>query len=486
VPQSDRDVPDHFDVLIQNARIIDGTGSGVCSGDVGIIGERIQAIGNLLQAQADHCIDAGGQVLAPGFIDAHTHDDRAVLSSPLMHNKVSQGVTSVVAGNCGISLAPLVNTDPIPPLNLLGGAQWYRFDSVAAYMDEVERTRPALNIALLCGHSTLRAGCMDRLDRPAAGGEIEAMGRRLDQALADGCIGMSTGLAYPPAINAPTEEIIALAHRSAAVGGIYATHMRYENTRVLESVQETLQIGREANVPVVISHHKCAGRESWGMSRESLKLIAEARKTQQVNLDVYPYIASSTVLMADWAPSAEKVLVTWSVPHPEQAGRDLADIKREWGVDTGTAVERLTPAGAIYFTMHEDDLQRVLKFPDAMIGSDGLPHDEWPHPRLWGTFPRVLGRYSRELGLLSLEQAVHKMSGVPARVFGFKDRGEIREGYFADMVLFDPIKVIDSASFASPKQLAAGINQVFVNGTCVWHNGHTSGDRPGRVLRRGG
>jgi len=474
----------HFDVLITGARIIDGSGADAYAGNLGISGDRVQSIGHLPGATAELCIDASGKVLAPGFIDAHTHDDRAVLSGPLMVNKVSQGVTSVVAGNCGVSLAPLKDTDPPPPMNLLGDREWYRFERVAAYLDAVKQSRPALNIALLCGHSTLRAGSMDRLDRPARDAELAAMGERLDQALEDGCIGLSTGLAYPPAIHAPTTEVISLARRAAAHGGIYATHMRNEGTRVLESVDETLRIGREAAIPVVISHHKCSGRESWGLTRESLKRIARARSTQSVNLDVYPYVASSTVLMADWAPGAEKVLVTWSVPHPDQAGRDLADIMAEWQVDLATAVERLSPAGAIYFSMHEDDLQRVLGFNDTMIGSDGLPHDAQPHPRLWGTFPRVLGHYSRDLGLFSLEQAVHRMTAIPARVFGFRDRGRIRVGGYADLVIFDRATVIDQATFASPKQIAAGIEQVFVNGCRVWTQGQSSGDRPGRILRR--
>jgi N-acyl-D-amino-acid deacylase len=251
------------------------------------------------------------------------------------------------------------------------------------------------------------------------------MGARLNLAMEQGCIGLSTGLAYPPAIRAPTEEVIALAHHAAAHRGLYVTHMRNEREGLLDSVTETLRIGCEAQIPVVISHHKCTGRENWGMSKESLALIAQARKTQSVNLDVYPYIASSTVLLADWVPAAEKVLVTWSVPHPELNGKDLADICAQWDVDTNEAVDRLSPAGAIYFQMDEEDLQRIMAFDDAMIGSDGLPHDEVPHPRLWGTFPKVLGHYSRERKLFELEEAVHRMSGVTARVFGFADRGEI-------------------------------------------------------------
>ncbi len=478
-------MPDH-DLVITGASVIDGTGAARFTADVAVNGDRVSRIGRIDPASAARHVDAAGLILAPGFIDAHTHDDRAVLSGPDMLPKVSQGVTTVVAGNCGVSLAPLTGTDPPPPLNLLGGRDWYRFPCVAAWVEEVERTRPAVNVALLCGHSTLRAGAMDRLDRAARADEIDTMGERLDRALEDGCIGLSTGLAYPPAFNAPTEEVIALARRSARHGGLYVTHMRNEKEGLLDSVRETLRIGREAELPVVISHHKCSGRPNWGMSRESLALIAEARRTQSVNLDVYPYTASSTVLLADWVPSAEKVLVTWSDAHPEMNGRDLADVCREWHVDTDEAVARLSPAGGIYFQMDDADLERIMAFDDAMIGSDGLPHDQVPHPRLWGTFPRVLGRYSREKKLFGLEEAVHRMTGVTARVFGFADRGEIREGAVADLVLFDPQRVMDAATFESPKQVARGIERVWVAGTESYADGAVTGERAGTVLRRTG
>jgi N-acyl-D-amino-acid deacylase len=384
-----------------------------------------------------------------------------------------------------VSLAPLAGRDPTPPMNLLGDREWYRFATAADYMDAVDATRPAVNVALLCGHTTLRCGVMDRFDRAASAGEREAMGRTLDTALEQGCIGLSTGLAYPPAFNAPTEEVIALAARAAARGGLYVTHMRDEKEGVLESVRETLRIGREAGLPVVISHHKCSGRRNWGMSRESLALIAEARTSQTVNLDVYPYTASSTVLLADWVPDAERVLVTWSRPHPEHNGRDLAEVCAEWGVDTDEAVARLSPAGAIYFQMDDGDLERIMRFEDAMIGSDGLPHDEVPHPRLWGTFPRVLGHYCRERALFELEEAVRRMTGVTAAVFGFRDRGVLREGAFADLVLFDAERVIDRADFGAPKRIADGIDHVWVNGVETWRGSGVTGSRPGRVLRRG-
>lgn len=479
-----RTEPERCDVLIEGGELIDGSGAPRVRADVAVRADRIVRIGNLQEVDADTRIDARGLVVTPGFIDAHTHDDRAVMSTPDMTPKLSQGVTTVVTGNCGISLAPLKDREPVPPLSLLGGSDWYRYASMREYLAEVEASPPAINLAPQVGHTTLRAATMKRLDRPASADEIQRMGALLDEALDAGCIGMSTGLAYAPAIAAPTDEIVALAERLHPRGGVFTTHMRNEGERVVESVQETLEIGRRARVPVVISHHKCCGRKNYGLTKKTLAVIREARASQTVDLDVYPYVASSTVLIADSVASSERVLVTWSTPHPECAGRDFDDIRAEWGVDVEGAIERLQPAGAIYYQMDEEDLRRVLAFDDAMIGSDGLPHDVFPHPRLWGTFPRVLGHYSRDVGLFPLEQAVRRMSAVPARVFGLADRGVLREGAFADLVILDADTVIDSASFESPMQPAAGIRQVIVNGDPVWRDNAWSGGRPGRVLRR--
>lgn len=472
------------DVLIEGAWLIDGSGSERQRTDIAIAGEHIAGVGDGRHWQPKARIDARGRIVAPGFIDVHTHDDRAVLSSPDMTPKISQGVTTVVAGNCGVSLAPLADRDPLPPLNLLGNREWYRFPTFESYAATVEASPPALNIALLVGHSTLRVGVMDDLERAATPSEIERMGELLEASLAAGCMGMSTGLAYPTAHAAPTEEVVALAERLAPYNGIYATHMRDERDGVVESVKETLEIGRRASVRVVISHHKACARRNWGRTKETLALIGAARKKQTVNLDVYPYTASSTVLLRDFVESSEKVLLAWSEPHPELAGRDFADIKSEWQCSTEEAITRLLPAGAIYYQMDEDDLRRVLSFRDAMIGSDGLPHDVFPHPRLWGTFPRVLGHYSRELGLFSLEEAVRRMTSVPAAVFGLKERGVIRRGAFADLVVFDPDSVIDKADFSQPKQPSAGIELVLVNGQAVWRDAVWTGERPGRLLRR--
>ncbi len=472
------------DLLIEGGELIDGSGAARVRADIAIEGDRVTRVGDLRGMQADARIDARGMVVTPGFIDAHTHDDRAVMSTPDMTPKVSQGVTTVVTGNCGVSLAPLSNREPVPPLNLLGGTDWYRYASMREYMAEVEASPPAINLAPLVGHTTLRAATMDTLDRPATGEEIDCMRALLAEALDAGCIGMSTGLAYAPAIAAPTDEIVALAELLAPHGGVFTTHMRNEGERVVESVEETLEIGRRARVPVVISHHKCCGRKNYGLVKKTLAAIREARAHQSVDLDVYPYTASSTVLIADSVAASERVLVTWSTPHPECAGRDFADICAEWGVGVDETIERLQPAGAIYYQMNEDDLRRVLAFDDAMIGSDGLPHDEFPHPRLWGTFPRVLGHYSRDVGLFPLEQAVRRMTAVPARVFGLADRGVVREGAFADLVVLDADTVIDSADFQSPKRHAAGIREVIVNGRPVWRDEAPTGGRPGRILRR--
>jgi len=478
-------LPARCDLVIEGGTVIDGTGAPGRPADVAVAGERIAAVGALAGWQAQERIDAAGLAVAPGFIDAHTHDDRLALECPDMTPKLSQGVTTVVAGNCGVSLAPSAwGRDPPPPLDLLGGRDWYRFASVAEYRAAFESAPPALNLALLAGHATLRIGAMAELDRPASGREIDRMLAALDEALAAGCIGLSTGLYYPPARSAPTEEIVALAERVAAHGGIYATHMRDEADQLLEAVEESLEIGRRAGLPLVISHHKACGRANWGKTRETLALIATARERQRVDLDVYPYVASSTVLLAQSVAQAERVTISWSKARPEAAGRDLDEIAAEWDCSLDEAVERLQPAGAIYYQMDEADLRRVLAFEDSMIGSDGLPHDLKPHPRLWGSFPRVLGHYARDEGLFPLEQAVRKMTSVPARVLGFADRGVVRAGAFADLVLFDPATVIDRARFGDPLHAAQGIALVLVAGRTVWDGAAWTGARPGRMLER--
>ncbi len=476
------------DLVIRNATLFDGTGAPRRIADIGVSGDRIVSVGDLSATTGLTEIDASGKAVAPGFIDAHTHDDRALLCGPeCLHCKLSQGVTTVVVGNCGISLSPLVReTRPPAPLDLLGDESWWRYDSFAAYAEDVARQGTPVNAIAFVGHTTLRAREMGdgALHRPATDAEAARMKERLRQALQEGAWGLSTGLWYPPAIAAPTEEVIAVGEALRDVGGMYVTHMRDEGDGIMQAIEETLRIGRETNAPVVISHYKCMMPQNWGRSVETLARLDEAAATQMVAVDVYPYPASSTVLMPQRLRDDVRVIVTWSVPHPEMQGRDLADIAAVWGCTRREAAERLLPAGAIFFQMSEQDVRRIIAHPRAMIGSDGLPHDSFPHPRLWGTFPRVLGLYARELGLLSMEEAVRKMTGLTAETFGIRDRGVVRPGAFADLVLFDPAVVIDAATFEDPIRPSPGIEQVWVNGETVyrWGEGPT-GARPGRLLR---
>ncbi|MFM8555259.1 MAG: N-acyl-D-amino-acid deacylase family protein [Betaproteobacteria bacterium] len=477
-----------FDLLIRNAEVIDGTGAPRFAADIGIRADRIERIGNLAQDSSSLEIDLGGRVAAPGFIDVHTHDDRLLLSDRSMAPKVSQGVTTVVAGNCGISLAPApqpFSAGVTPPLNLLDDTgDWFRFRDFASYVQALESQPAATNCALLVGHTTLRLATMDRTDRPASPSEIKAMQQLVEQSLAAGAIGVSTGLFYEPAISAPPDEVIEVCRPLTRHRGVYCTHMRCEGDRIVDSLEETFRVGRELDVPVIISHHKVIGRANYGRSAETLAIIEHAMSRQTVCLDCYPYAAGSTILSADRAATSERVLVTWSRGMPEHAGRELATIAAELGLSQEQAIERLLPAGAIYFRMHEDDVQRILAFEPTMIGSDGLPHDDAPHPRLWGTFPRVLGHYSRSLGLFPLERAIHKMTGLSARNFGLTDRGVLTEGAFADLALFDPATVDAGATYESPLQRAKGIDTVIVNGRIVWRDGQSAGEQPGRVLRR--
>lgn len=477
-----------FDLLIRGASVIDGTRAPRYEADVGVRGDRIAAIGDLAGAKATTEIDAAGKIASPGFIDAHTHDDRLMLSAPEMAPKASQGVTTVVAGNCGISLAPLVlgKRSAPPPLDLIGDTGWYRFGSFSEYIRTLEKSPAATNAALLVGHTTLRVATMSDVDRPATKKEIEAMQAMVGEALAAGAVGVSTGLYYEPARAAPTEEVIEVCRPLSARKALYCTHMRDEGDHVTESLEETFRIGRELGVPVVVSHHKVVGAPNFGRSKETLPLIAERMKSQGIGLDCYPYCASSTVLSWQRTWVAMKVLVTWSKPHPEFNGMDLDEVAAKMGVDREAAVARLLPAGAIYFSMDEADVQRVLAFEHTMVGSDGLPHDAAPHPRLWGTFPRVLGHYARGLGLFPLETAVYKMTGLTAKTFGLKDRGVVREGAYADLCVFDAGTVDEAATFARPIQPAKGIEVVIANGAITWRDGKATGARPGRVLRRSG
>jgi N-acyl-D-amino-acid deacylase len=473
------------DIIIRNGDVIDGTGRPRFRADVALTGDRITAIGDLKDDSASQIIDATGRIVSPGFIDVHTHDDRLLLSHPAMTPKLSQGVTTVITGNCGISLAPLTITDrPPPPLDLLGDRTWYRFATFADYIAAIDAHPPAINMAALVGHSTLRVAAMKDVSQPATDQEIETMRSLLQEALDAGAIGFSTGLFYPTNNPAPKEEVIALAELLAPVGGIYTTHMRDEADHVHQSLEETFDTARQAGVPVIISHHKCSGRANWGRSVDTLRMIDQARKQHPIGLDVYPYAASSTVLMPELMDDQLRTLITWSEAVPEASGQDLGAIAQQWNCTHQDAAERLQPAGAVYFQMDEADVQRILRYPHSMVGSDGLPHDRFPHPRLWGAFPRVLGHYVRDAQLFSLEEAVRRMTNLSATQFRLNDRGVLREGAFADVVIFDADEISDTASFEHPTQPASGIDYVLVNGAIAWTGGRYAGTQSGRVLKR--
>ncbi|HEY0420632.1 MAG TPA: amidohydrolase family protein, partial [Acetobacteraceae bacterium] len=303
---------------------------------------------------------------------------------------------------------------------------------------------------------------------------------------------LSTGLAYLSAISAPTDEVMALAEPLAAAGGLYATHLRSETDGIFEAMQEAFRIGRHAHAPVIVSHLKCAAAGTWGRSGEVLAALEQAGREHPVGCDCYPYAASSSTLDLRQVTGIE-ILVTWSTPHPEMGGCRLAEIAADWGVAQVEAARRLQPAGAIYHCMKDEDVERILAHPATMIGSDGLPNDPLPHPRLWGTFPRVLGHYSRDRGLFPLAEAVRKMTGLPAQRFRLSERGLLREGWWADLVLFDPAAVADAATFTDPVVPAHGIAAVWVNGVETYRGGATGraggqtldpGSRAGRFLPR--
>ena len=474
--------PSH-DIVFRNALVYDGTGAPPFPADVAVDGERIALVGCVPAGSGRQEIDVAGRALAPGFIDAHTHDDRIVLDAPDMLPKISQGVTTVVAGNCGISLAPVTfDAYPPAPLNLLGGKEAYQFPRFADYAAAIAETVPAVNVAALVGHSSLRLRTMPDIDVAATQAEVDAMCDLADEAMESGAAGFSTGLFYPTNAAAGIDEVAPIAARFAAHGGVYATHMRDEMDKVLDSIDEALATAGRARAQLVISHHKCAHPRNWGRTKETLPKIEAASQSQPVAVDVYPYVAGSTNLRMDLVSTDYRIMIAWSTPHPEMGGRDLADIAAEWGVDIHEAARRLDPAGAIYFQMDEADVRRVMAFPLAMIGSDGLPHDAHPHPRLWGTFPRVIGHYARDEKLFPLETAIHKMTGLTARTFRLHDRGVIAPGAYADLVVFDPETIIDRATYEDPREASAGIDAVYVNGVRSFAAGEGVIARAGRLV----
>ena len=480
------------DTVIRNATIIDGTGAERFTGDVTVEDGHISEVGSSSSAAAVE-VDATGLVLAPGFVDVHTHDDGALLQHPDMAFKISQGCTSVVVGNCGFSAIPAVPGENT--LDLSGvQANWSDLDG---YRQNVENSGPALNAMMLVGHNTIRSLEMGNERRAPNDQELERMQQHVELAMEQGACGFSTGLVYRPGRWSDTDEILELAKIVAPFDGIYATHMRNENDHLLEAVDEALEIGTKAGVAVQISHHKAAGKRNWGKVEESLaKVDAAVAEGAEVTLDVYPYTAGSGPMVQYFDidnpnPELAQAIQLASCPafrHYE--GRMLVDIAAELGITAPEAVRHVltAPDGkktiCIQHVMDEGDVVSNLRHDRVMIGSDGLPDlTGRPHPRLFGTFPRVLGRYVREQGVVDLENAVRRMTSLSCDVHGLSGRGRITEGNWADLVLFDPDVVIDVASYEDPKRESVGIRNVWVNGHLAFDNGVHTRVGSGNVLR---
>ena len=430
-------------------------------------------------------------MLAPGFVDTHTHDDFAAIVHGDMGFKVQGGVTTCVVGNCGIGAAPF----PVASLfaaALHPGRTLEPWDGYAGYLDRLDAEPPSVNVAALIGHGTVRGAVMGRDDGPPDAEQLAAMRALVAEGMEAGCLGMSTGLIYEPGRWSATDELVDLASVVADAGGIYTSHIRDEGDHLLDALDEAIEVGRRADLPVVISHLKAAGRPNWGKVADALARIEAAGP--RVAADQYPYTASSTMLSA--------VIDVGSARLAPAAGRRRRRVDRRASRVGGRATSRTSPPSStcrptdaavavlaaepactvVMHSMSEDDVRTVLAHPGIMIGSDGLPTlDGRPHPRLYGTFARVLGHYVREVGLLPLEEAVHRMTGRPAAVFGLTDRGVIRAGAFADLVLFDPARIIDRATYDDPQQTSAGIEGVWVNGERV-----VGGRRPPRCPSRAG
>ena len=503
-----------FDVLIRGGTVIDGTGAARFRADVALKGDRVALVSReaIAPTRAARVVDATGRIVAPGFIDVHAHLD-PLPQLPGAESAVRQGVTTALGGPDGGSPLPL-----------------------APYMAAREQQRIGINVGYLVGHNTVRRQVMGVVDRVPTAHELARMKALVAEGMSHGAFGMSTGLRYLPGNFAKTDEVVALARVAADSGGIYTSHLREEGLGLVEGVAEAIVIGRDARIPVVLTHHKAVGTKMWGASTRTLAMLDSARRAGiDVMADVYPYTATSTslsVLIPTWAfdggdssfarrvkdPALRDSIrrgivfnilndrgggdlarvqfsnVRWQ---PALNGRTLADWARERGLaptpENGAdlVIEGELEGGAsmIYHVLDERDVQRIMAHPQVMIGSDGrlsAPGPTSPHPRAYGTFPRVLGHYARDLKLFPLEVAVHKMTGQSAARLGFRDRGVLKDGVYADVVVFDPATVADRSVFANPHQYPVGIDYVFVNGIAAVDGGRFIDVRSGRVLKRGG
>lgn len=513
-----------FDLVIKNGKLVDGTGNAWFYGDIAISGERIAEVGRISSQQAKRVIDAQGLVVAPGFIDAHSHSDEALLISGKAESKLYQGVTAEVIGQCGTSAAPRV-AGATSDLEL---PEW---QSMSDYLQLLDEQGVAVNVVPLFGHGNVRRLVMGMANRQATADELAKMCQLAEAAMREGAFGFSSGLIYPPSSYADTAELVAIAKTVAAHGGIYATHMRDEGDDLLGSVNEAITIGEQSGIPVHISHHKTCGEANWGKVIDTLALIDVKRAGGlDITLDQYPYIATSTglkVIIPQWAHADGVEAMRQRVLDPEIGARiceeiDAAEHRWDWVLVSACArsenkrfegknmveIAAITGqpplaaaldlllaenfnVGMVRFAMCEEDVETVMRHPAVMIGSDasalattGPLSKGKPHPRCYGTFPRVLGHYVRERGVLTLEDAVRKMTGLTAARFHLWERGLLRPGCFADITIFDEKTIGDAATFVDPHQHAVGIHYVLVNGQVAIDQGEQTAALAGKALRR--
>ena len=488
------------DLIFREVRILDGSGGPEWIGDVSVSEGRINEVGTVQDGLAPQGreIVADGAALCPGLIDTHAHDDGAFFRHPGMEFKLSQGVTTVVSGNCGFSAIPAdPSKDSVAASGgILAGLEG-EFTDLSGYYAAALGRKPAINNMMLVGHNTVRSLVMGESKQAPNDVQMREMQAHVTRALEQGACGFSSGLIYRPGRYSNTDEVTELAKMAAPFNALYTTHMRNEGDRLLEAVEESLQIARDSGVHLHISHHKAAGKGNWGKVKQSLQRVDQAlRQGQPVTLDVYPYTAGSGRMIEYFnldrvsEDLAEVVRIASCKAFREYEGRMLVDIAAAENISlTDLVIKILTaPFGdrtlCIHFIIDEADVETNLAHADMMVGSDGIPDLRGkPHPRLFGTFPKVLGYYVRERGVLSLAEAVRRMTSLSAKTFGLSERGEIKSGYWADLMLFRPDEIVDQATYDEPKTEAAGISMVVVNGQIALEAGQHSGVGSGQMLR---
>lgn len=524
-----------FDLLITDCRVIDGSNTPWYRADVAVKDGKTAAVGKLAghsDVSAAKVVDGHDKYLAPGFIDIHSHSDTTIMTYPRAESRVLQGVTTEIGGNCGMSSAP-VSHDPQKKKELAAyiGDMPYTWNSTGEFLDRVAESSPSVNFGTAVGHGTLRIAAMGFSDRRPDEKEMNTMKSLLRQSLSEGAFAMTSGLIYPPGCYADTEELIELSKELPAYGAFYMTHMREEGVHVVKSVKEAIEISRKSGAPLEISHHKVINKAGWKKScKETISLIEQARREGiDVTADQYPYCASSTTMdsnIPQWAfeggmeamferlrdPLTRKrlrdesnashvgrwgdIYVGYVLTEENMwtVGKSIEEIARIRGVDPADAcfdlvLEEKSHVDEINFGMCEEDVEYIMKNPNIMTGSDGkavsFDCPGRPHPRFFGTFPRVISHYCRERKLFLLETAIHKMTAMPAARLGLNDRGLIKEGMWADYVLFDFDTIRDTPDFADPKRPCEGILQVYVNGALTAENGRHTGASAGMVLRKG-